>query len=50
VWFGLSTPEGDYAWKYIWDGNRIQNKEISAEQGLKIIYDYLNGTLATESY
>ena len=50
VWFGLSTPEGNYAWKHIWDGDRIQNKEISADQGLKIIYDYLNGTLPPENY
>ena len=50
VWFGLSTPEGNYAWKHIWDGDRIQNKEVSADQGLKIVYDYLNGTLPPESY
>ncbi|MBI9049652.1 MAG: CinA family protein [Anaerolineaceae bacterium] len=50
VWFGLSTPEADHAWKFIWDGDRIENKTVSAQQGLQIIHDYLNGIINPESY
>ena len=48
VWFGLSTPEGNHAWNYIWNGDRIENKAISADQGLQIIYDYLTGNLPAD--
>lgn len=50
VWFGLSTPQGNHAWKYIWGGNRIENKTISAQQGLQLIIDYLNGQLPQDCY
>lgn len=48
VWFGLSTPEGDHAWKYIWNGDRIENKAVSADQGLQLVYDYLTGQLPAD--
>ena len=41
VWFGLSTPRGDWAWSKLWPGNREQNKADSAEEALRIIRDYL---------
>jgi PncC family amidohydrolase len=50
VWFGLSTPQGDHAWEFTWQGNRIENKIISAQQGLQIIQDYLTGQLPPDSY
>lgn len=50
VWFGLSTPEGDHAWKFLWQGDRIENKTISAQQGLQILMDYLTGKLSPDSY
>ena len=34
VWIGLSAQEGDFAWKFYWKGDRIQNKEDSAEAAL----------------
>ena len=43
VWIGLSAPELDRAWKFLWDGDRIENKEISAQQALKLLLDYLQG-------
>jgi PncC family amidohydrolase len=45
VWFGLSTPDGDWAWSHNWPGDREQNKADSAEWALKIIYTYLEGHL-----
>lgn len=41
TWIGLSAPGYEGAWKYIWGGNRIQNKESSAEQALQLLVDFL---------
>lgn len=43
VWIGLSAPDFEGAWDFVWDGNRIQNKEYSAEAALQIVYEYLLG-------
>jgi nicotinamide-nucleotide amidase len=43
VWIGLSTPEFDRAWKYLWKGDRVENKVSSAHQALRLILDYLQG-------
>ncbi len=45
VWWGLSTPNGEWAWKHVWPGDRVQNKEYSAERALKIILAYLSGKI-----
>jgi PncC family amidohydrolase len=50
VWFGLSTPNGSWAWKKIWNGDRIRNKELSAEYALLLIKDYLSGHLPKEDF
>jgi PncC family amidohydrolase len=41
VWFGLSTPTGDWAFRYLFKGNRIQIKEVSAEKALVLLHNYL---------
>ncbi len=45
VWIGMSTPEGDWAWKYIWDGNRLENKSKSADQAILLLVEYLKRKL-----
>lgn len=50
VWISLSTPEGDYAWRYIWKGNRRKNKEVSAQQALTLLTAYLKGSVPEESF
>jgi PncC family amidohydrolase len=45
VWFGLSAPNGEWAWSHVWPGDRLQNKEDSAEYALQIILDYLSGEI-----
>ncbi len=45
VWIGLSTPEGDRAWKFQFDGDRLQNKEFSADAALNLLLQYLRGEL-----
>ena len=45
TWIGLSTTEGDWARKFVWAGDRIQNKAYSAEAALQFVLDYLQGQL-----
>ena len=50
TWIGLSAADVDEAWRFIWDGDRLQVKEHSAEQALQLLVDYLNAedAVATE--
>ena len=45
TWIGLSTTDGDWARKHIWDGDRLQNKACSADGALELLMDYLEGRL-----
>lgn len=45
TWIGLSVPEGEWAWQYLWHFDRIGNKAASAQQALQLAVDYLRGTL-----
>ncbi len=49
VWFGLAVPEGVYAWKCLWKGDRLQVKAQSADNALGLILAYLHGELPAES-
>jgi PncC family amidohydrolase len=46
VWIGLSAHDLSQAWKYQWDGNRLQNKEYSADAALILLIQYLNNRSA----
>lgn len=50
VWVGLSTVDGNQAWRFLWNGDRIQNKELTAEAALKILLGYLEKNLPPEDY
>jgi nicotinamide mononucleotide (NMN) deamidase PncC len=43
TWIGLSAPGYDAAWSYVWQGDRLQNKEQSAQQALQLAVDFLRG-------
>ena len=45
TWIGLSTTEGDWGRDFVWDGDRLQNKVLSAEAALQLLADYLEGNL-----
>ena len=45
TWVGLSAPDGDWARKFIWEGDRLRNKVLSAEAALQLVLDYLEGKL-----
>ncbi len=42
TWIGLSAPGMDEAWQYIWNGDRLQVKEQSAQQALQLLVDFLS--------
>ncbi len=42
TWIGLSAAGYEGAWHYAWSGDRLQNKELSAEMALRLLVDYLN--------
>jgi len=48
VWIGLSAPDGDRAWRFVWDGDRRANKQYSAQQALRLLLDYLRNGLPKE--
>jgi len=48
IWFGLCTPQGEWARVYCFPGNRIENKHYSSEAALQFVLDYLNGGRALE--
>ncbi len=45
TWVGLSATDGDWARKFVWDGDRRANKQLSADAALQMLVDYLNGGL-----
>jgi PncC family amidohydrolase len=46
VWIGISTVRGDQAFRYLFNGDRIENKRLSADQALKLLIENLNGAQA----
>lgn len=48
VWVGLVSEEGSWAWRFYWKGDRLENKELSAEATLQLLTNYLQGTLPAE--
>ena len=45
TWIGLSTTEGDWALHHVWDGDRTENKALSADAAMQLVLDYLEGKL-----
>ncbi len=45
VYVALSTPDGEWVERCMWDGNRRENKEYSAEAALDLLHRYLDGRL-----
>ena len=45
TWIGLSIPDQDLAWSYVWQGDRLQVKEHSAEQALHLLVTWLEASL-----
>lgn len=41
TWIGLSARGVDEAWSHLWKGDRLQVKEQSAQEALRLLADYL---------
>ena len=41
VWIGLVSPNFQQAWKFAFQGDRLENKAASAEQALKMLWHYI---------
>jgi len=41
TWIGLSAGDEHEAWRYVWEGDRLQVKEKSAQQALLLLVEYL---------
>jgi nicotinamide mononucleotide (NMN) deamidase PncC len=48
TWIGLSAQDGDWARKFVWEGERRANKESSAQAALQFVLDYLANKLENE--
>lgn len=46
TWFGLVTPDGEWAYLHQFNGDRLQNKSLAADVALRILIDYLQGGAA----
>lgn len=45
TWIGLVSEQGEWARRFQFDGDRVQNKASSAEAALQLLLDYLHGQL-----
>ncbi len=45
VWVGLSASGGEEARHFVWEGDRILNKQLSSEAAMQFILDHLEGKL-----
>jgi PncC family amidohydrolase len=43
VWIGLAAPDGEWARPFRFPGDREQNKALSAEAALDLVFEYLKG-------
>ena len=48
TWICLSSSEGDWTRKFVWEGTRRLNKESSAGAALQFLLDYLENNLRNE--
>lgn len=46
VWLALSARDAEITRRFVWDGDRLSNKERSAEAALELVRDYLRGRAA----
>lgn len=49
TWIGICTPHMEKAWKFVWEGSRLQNKEQSAEKTLELLVQTLAAELHSGS-
>lgn len=48
TWVGFSANEGDWARRFVWNGNREENKAQSAQAALQMVLDYLQNKISDQ--
>ena len=43
TWIGLTAKDGEWARRFLFSGDRLQNKMSSADEALQVLVDYLEG-------
>jgi PncC family amidohydrolase len=43
TFIALSAPDTEWCRRFVWTGNRLENKQISAHTALEMLYEYLSG-------
>ncbi len=43
VWIGLDGPGFTGAYRFVWPGDRRENKRSSAREAMRLLLDYLRG-------
>ena len=46
VWIGLADATGEHAERFVWDSDRVGNKQKSAEQALRMLVEWAEGAAA----
>ena len=46
TYIGLSTPGGTWVRRFVWQGDRARNRRESVDAALRLLLEYLDGTLA----
>ncbi|MBN1681795.1 MAG: CinA family protein [Anaerolineae bacterium] len=49
TYIGLSTPDGTWVRRYMWHGDRTQNRRSSVDAALRLLLDYLDGALCASN-
>ena len=45
VYIALAAPDGEWVERHVWEGDRLTNKELSAQAALELLQRYLEGRL-----
>ena len=45
VWVGIVAPDGEWAYLFHFNGDRVQNKSLAADAALQVLTEYLTGSL-----
>ena len=45
TWIGLVTADGEWTRKYLFSGDRLQNKTSAADAALQLLLDFLKGNM-----
>ena len=46
TYIGLSAPDGTWARRFVWQGDREHNRRETVDAALRLMLDYLDGKLA----